>query len=260
MIKDELCGWLLLHRRGVMGTVIFHLVLAIAFLGVKISQADVHVEMEIVMEAPDEEEVEQQRAEERRREEIRQRASGEEVERMLRSIAVNENIEAQSAQPMENISDYIDEIRAELAEAGGDGRYAARRNEHYRSDSLRWAQDREEQALDSLKSVFYAGESSVSYNLEGRYARFLPIPVFKCESGGNWAQDREEQALDSLKSVFYAGESSVSYNLEGRYARFLPIPVFKFQMRVGRQGGGHDCSESPGDGGRCRSGAGSVRE
>ena len=68
----------------------------------------------------------------------------------------------QSAQPMENISDYIDEIRAELAEAGGDGRYAARRNEHYRSDSLRWAQDREEQALDSLKSVFYAGESSVS--------------------------------------------------------------------------------------------------
>ena len=149
MIKDELCGWLLLHRRGVMGTVIFHLVLAIAFLGVKISQADVHVEMEIVMEAPDEEEVEQQRAEEQRREEIRQRASGEEVERMLRSIAVNENIEAQSAQPMENISDYIDEIRAELAEAGGDGRYAARRNEHYRSDSLRWAQDREEQALAS---------------------------------------------------------------------------------------------------------------
>ena len=184
MIKDELCGWLLLHRRGVMGTVIFHLVLAIAFLGVKISQADVHVEMEIVMEAPDEEEVEQLRAEERRREEIRQRASGEEVKRMLRSIAVNENIEAQSAQPMENISDYIDEIRAELAEAGGDGRYAAWRNEHYRSDSLRWAQDREEQALDSLKSVFYAGESSVSYNLEGRYARFLPIPVFKCESGG----------------------------------------------------------------------------
>lgn len=184
MIKDELCAWLLLHRRGVMGTVIFHLVLAIAFLGVKISQADVHVEMEIVMEAPDEEEVEQLRAEEQRREEIRQRASGEEVERMLRSIAVNENIEAQPAQPMENISDYIDEIRAELAEAGGDGRYAARRNEHYRSDSLRWAQDREEQALDSLKSVFYAGESSVSYNLEGRYARFLPIPVFKCESGG----------------------------------------------------------------------------
>ena len=149
MIKDELCGWLLLHRRGVMGTVIFHLVLAIAFLGVKISQADVHVEMEIVMEVPDEEEVEQQRAEEQRREEIRQRASGEEVERMLRSIAVNENIEAQSAQPMENISDYT----------------------------------------------------------------LCPFPA---DTG--------------------------------------------IQMRVGRQGGGHDCSESPGDGGRCRSGAVSVRE
>lgn len=41
-----------------------------------------------------------------------------------------------------------------------------------------------EQELDSLKSTFYSGESSVSYNLKGRYARILPIPVFKCESGG----------------------------------------------------------------------------
>ena len=35
-----------------------------------------------------------------------------------------------------------------------------------------------------MKSTFYAGESSVSYNLKDRYARFLPIPVFKCEYGG----------------------------------------------------------------------------
>ena len=44
--------------------------------------------------------------------------------------------------------------------------------------------DKREQELDSLKSTFYAGESSVSYNLKDRYARFLPIPVFKCEYGG----------------------------------------------------------------------------
>ncbi len=35
-----------------------------------------------------------------------------------------------------------------------------------------------------MKSTFYSGESSVSYNLKERYARFLPIPVFKCEFGG----------------------------------------------------------------------------
>ncbi|MEI3153784.1 MAG: hypothetical protein V8S95_00690 [Odoribacter sp.] len=27
----------------------------------------------------------------------------------------------------------------------------------------------------------------MSYNLKDRYARFLPIPVFKCEYGGRWS-------------------------------------------------------------------------
>lgn len=183
-MKEQVYQWLILHRRGVMGTVIFHLLLAICFLGVSISQADVHYEIEIVMEVPDEEEVRQQREEEQRQEDIRRQASGEEVERMLRSIAVNENVE-RAEHPMERVEDYIDEIRKELeTAAGNDGRYVARRDEHYQKDSLQWAHGKEEQALDSLKSVFYVGESSVSYDLEGRYARILPIPVFKCESGG----------------------------------------------------------------------------
>ena len=183
-MKEQVCQWLILHRRGVMGTVIFHLLLAICFLGVSISQADVHYEIEIVMEVPDEEEVRQQREEEQRQEDIRRQASGEEVERMLRSIAVNENVE-RAEHPMERVEDYIDEIRKELeTAAGNDGRYVARRDEHYQKDSLQWAHGKEEQALDSLKSVFYVGESSVSYDLDGRYARILPIPVFKCESGG----------------------------------------------------------------------------
>ncbi|MEI3153770.1 MAG: hypothetical protein V8S95_00600 [Odoribacter sp.] len=41
------------HRRGIMGTVIFYLLLAILLLGMEIRKVEVHAEMEIVMEAPD---------------------------------------------------------------------------------------------------------------------------------------------------------------------------------------------------------------
>ena len=40
--------WIIPHRRGIMGTVIFHLVLAIFLLSMEISRIQVHTEMEIV--------------------------------------------------------------------------------------------------------------------------------------------------------------------------------------------------------------------
>lgn len=172
------------HRRGIMGTVIFHLLLAILFLSMEISRVAVHTEMEIAMDAPEQEEVQKKAEEEQRKEEIRQKSSEEEVSRMLRSIAVNENIPERRKQTETNVQQYVDDILKELEEDGTSGRYKARQDKHFKKDSLQNARDRKEQELDSLKSTFYSGESSVSYNLKDRYARFLPIPVFKCEFGG----------------------------------------------------------------------------
>lgn len=175
----------ILHRYGIMGTVIFHLLIAILFMSMQISRVRVHTEMEIEMEAPDKEEQQKQEQEEQRKEKIRQKTADEEVERMLRSIAVNENVKVSEEQAEHtNVEDYINEVLDELRENGDDGRYQAKRDKHYKQDSLQRARDLREQELDSLKSTFYAGESSVSYNLKDRYARILPIPVFKCESGG----------------------------------------------------------------------------
>ncbi len=183
-IKKYLEIWVIPHRRGIMGTVIFHLLLAILLLGMGISRMTVHSEMEIVMDVPEPEQIEKQQQEKQRKEEIRQKSSAEEVERMLRSIAVNENMKTQTDRQADNVEQYIDEIVQELQESGSEGRYKAQRDKNFRQDSLLNARDRREQELDSLKSTFYAGESSVSYNLKDRYARFLPIPVFKCEFGG----------------------------------------------------------------------------
>ena len=183
-IRKYIETWIVPHRRGIMGTVIFHLLLAILFLSMEISKVTVHAEMEIVMDAPDPEQIQKQEQEEQRKEEIRQKSATEEVERMLRSIAVNENVKERQLSREAKVQEYVDEIRQELQENGENGRYKAKQDKHYKRDSLQHARDRQEQKLDSLKSTFYAGESSVSYNLKDRYARFLPIPVFKCEFGG----------------------------------------------------------------------------
>lgn len=187
-MKKHILNWMVPHRRGIMGTVIFHLLLAILFLSMEISKVTVHEEMEIVMDVPEPEQLQKQEQEERRKEEIRQKSSAEEVERMLRSIAVNENAQDHRDSRENRVREYVDEIRKELEEEGN-GQYKVKRDKHYKQDSLQNAEDRREERLDSLKSTFYAGESSVSYNLKDRYARFLPIPVFKCENGGTVVVD-----------------------------------------------------------------------
>ncbi|MEG2276343.1 MAG: energy transducer TonB [Odoribacter sp.] len=183
-LKEYLIKVVVPHRRGIMGTVIFHLLLAIFLLSMEISRMNAHTEMEIVMETPAPEEVQKKVEEEQRKKEIRQQSAAEEVERMLRSIAVNENTKPQQKERATDVQRYVDEIRKELEAEGEDGRYRAKRDKNYKQDSLQRVRDRREQELDSLKSVFYSGKSSVSYNLKDRYARFLPIPVFKCEFGG----------------------------------------------------------------------------
>ena len=171
--------WIIPHRRGIMGTVIFHLVLAIFLLSMEISRIQVHTEMEIVMDTPTPEERQKKEEEQQRKEEIRQKTSQEEVERMLRSIAVNENAVQPEKRADASVQQYVDEILKELEEEGNSGRYKAQRDKNYQKDSLQNDRDKREQELDSLKSTFYAGESSVSYNLKDRYARFLPNPEIK---------------------------------------------------------------------------------
>lgn len=171
-----------------MGTVIVHLLALIVLLSVQISSMKVPAVIEIVMELPEPEEIQKVLEEKEKKEEVQRKSSAEEVEQMLRSIAVNENADkSRKSKAESNVQDYIDEVMAELEngeDIGKDGRYKPKRDKNFLKDSLQHVRDRKEQALDSLKSTFYSGKSSVSYNLKDRYARVLPIPVFKCEFGG----------------------------------------------------------------------------
>lgn len=172
------------HKHGIMGTLIFHLLAAIFFLSMGIAGLRIPEGTEIELEALPESEQRKMEEEKLRKEEIRKKTSREEVQKMLQSIAVNENADRRSGKTAD-AQKYIDEVMKELErENASSGKYKPEKDRHYQADSLRNLRDRKETELDSLKSTFYSGESSVSYNVAGRFARLLPIPVFQCEFGG----------------------------------------------------------------------------
>ena len=184
-IRDSLLDWLKEHRHGVMGTVIFHLVLAIFLVCVGISRLDSQQRMEIEIDMPEPEIVQQKQEEQKKKEQILQQSADEEVNEMFRSLAVNEDAVKKNAetQPHERVEEYIEQIQEEIDSDYG-GRYRANKNKHYKEDSIRVQRDKKERMLDSLQSTVYVGKSSVSYNIKGRYKTYLPIPVYKCEFGG----------------------------------------------------------------------------
>ena len=184
-IRDSLLDWLKEHRHGVMGTVIFHLVLAIFLVCVGISRLDSQQRMEIEIDVPEPEIVQQKQEEQKKKEQILQQSADEEVNEMLRSLAVNEDAVKKNTetQPHERVEEYIEQIQEEIDSDYG-GRYRANKNKHYKEDSIRVQRDKKERMLDSLQSTVYVGKSSVSYNIKGRYKTYLPIPVYKCEFGG----------------------------------------------------------------------------
>lgn len=183
--RDSLLDWLKEHRHGVMGTVIFHLVLAIFLVCVGISRLDSQQRMEIEIDMPTPEIVQQKQEEQEKKEQILQQSADEEVNELLRSLAVNEDVVKKNAetQPHERVKEYIEQIQEEIDSDYG-GRYRANKNKHYKEDSIRVQRDKKERMLDSLQSTVYVGKSSVSYNIKGRYKTYLPIPVYKCEFGG----------------------------------------------------------------------------
>ena len=170
------------HRHELMVTIIFHLLFFIILLSLELKKVVIYEETSIELVSETIKKLEEKKEIEKKIEEIRKKVSDSEVEKMLRSIAVNEDIKPSKNQ--ENVQNYIDEYQKEISQNDYGDRYKHKKDKDFTKDSLQNANDNKLQKLDSLKSTFYSGKSSVSYSLKGRYAVYLPIPVFKCPEGG----------------------------------------------------------------------------
>ena len=186
----EFTELLYIHKYGLMGTIGFHLVLAIFFVSFKINNAGPVSEASILIEFPEEivekieEEKEEEKEEKKEEKVIPAEETEESINKLLKSIAVNEELASKSREKAsQEVDDYIKELQQELDQQHAN-LYKNNNKESFIKDSIQHTEEEAKRKLDSLQTVFYSGPSSVSYSLKNRYKTFLPIPVFKCENDG----------------------------------------------------------------------------
>ena len=188
-LYTEFIGFLKRNKYGVMGTIAFHMIVIILLLAFQLNTKREFLESEIFIDIPPEVAEQFLKEEQEKIEEALEEKNSEiskSVDELLRSIAVNQNVQKSESDPQRNLDKMIDEIRKDLDQYGSDD--AADGNgdlSEFNKDSISAEEAKEKQRLlDSLESIEYSGPSSVYYILEGRHKIYLPIPVFKCEGEG----------------------------------------------------------------------------
>jgi TonB family protein len=160
------------HRRGIYATIIFHLCLLTALMGIKINAVQQQTPSAIEIDFEDTQE-----------ELLRQKAQQLEIQRELAQELYNHaaaqseylrNAIVNEESPKENrdkVFDENDELQRRI-----EATYQMMR------------QSSDDAALPSpSKSADakpYAGPSVLSYLVQGRQAAYLPVPAYKCEAGG----------------------------------------------------------------------------
>ncbi|MFW5657037.1 MAG: energy transducer TonB [Bacteroidota bacterium] len=168
------------NARGILGTLIFHLLLLNVFFILRMSalKSEQHVEMAIEFEELEENEpvIPVDKNKEYVEEELQQID-----EDMARNIAVNRANENLA----EEISteNYIDELKRELnidelfPEQGSDEEF------------LPEFKEAREQEKASEEITEYSGPTRIEYYLENRTKRYIHVPVYKCEGSGKVSLD-----------------------------------------------------------------------
>lgn len=194
-----------LYRRniyGVIGTLVFHILLFSTFLLADVDIKGNVKEEEIIIEFP-EEMFEPELNEPETQEENKQEIPPEQNTNTRTNIASN-----QSA--TENITTSTDDFFDEdyLKEVEAAKKLVSNVNENLAkevidlSDIKMPVETTEGMDRDSIKNIIYAGESNIIYYLENRYHISLPVPVYLSQGGGTVVVDivvnRQGKVVDAV--------------------------------------------------------------
>lgn len=175
---------------GILGTIAFHLALAILFLLLRMSSVKSGMESVIYVdfeEQPEQDALPGEDQEQRLKAEVDQRMDRLLAEKM-KNIPVNV---AASEDEKISTEKYVEQLKEQLSEDRPDEWY---RNQE-RLRELTEAQERADlyaapEDQDSGKvNEAYKGPTTITYSLEGRYYLHLPIPVYRCEGEGEVTVD-----------------------------------------------------------------------
>lgn len=177
---------------GVMGTLVFHILLISAFLLADVDMKGNVKKDEIIIEFPDLipelEELTEQQVEEK---EDQDNPETNNLEKIVQSNAASNQLAAQkttsSAEEFfdneyqkeidaarQLVSDVTNQLSKEIIDI---------------NDIKMPVETTEGMERDSIKNIIYAGESNIVYYLENRYHISLPIPVYLSQGGGKVVVD-----------------------------------------------------------------------
>lgn len=201
---------------GILGTIIFHLIVAILIMSFQIRSLTVQkrdmFEIEFLAE--------EQTAEEEKLVEVPVTT----IEKILQGdeelLNIARNL-ANRSDPRVNPDDYIDMVKEELIKSGklsADNYIDERKREADKSDeNLAFndeskVQDDQNKPTESQEmAANYKGPTRIYYELEGRTHTYLPIPIYKCQGSGKVALRIEVNQKGNVeKTQVIASESTTS--------------------------------------------------
>ncbi|QIA08448.1 hypothetical protein [Draconibacterium halophilum] len=181
-----------LYRRnvyGVIGTLVFHILLFSAFLLADVNIKGNTIEEAILIEFP-EELLEQEMIEPETLEENTDQASSQENSNTRTNIASNRTATENTTTSTEEFfdDDYLKEVEAAKQLVSNVNQNLAKETVDL-SDIEMPVETTEGMDRDSIKNVIYAGESNIVYHLENRFHLSLPVPVYLSQGGGTVVVD-----------------------------------------------------------------------
>jgi hypothetical protein len=201
---------------GILGTVIFHLIVAIIIMSFQLRSLKVQsrdmFEIEFLAEEKTKEDEQLKEIPVTSIEKILQ--GDEEMLNIARNLA-------NKADPRVNRDDYIDMVKEELIKSGklSENNYideqkkqAEKPDENLAFKDESKVKDDQDKATESQEmAANYKGPTRIYYELEGRNHTYLPIPIYKCEGSGKVALRIEVSQKGIVeKTLVIASESTTS--------------------------------------------------
>nr|WP_321485843.1 hypothetical protein [uncultured Draconibacterium sp.] len=176
-----------LYRRnvyGVIGTLVFHILLFSAFLLADVDIKGNVKEEAILVEFP-EEMLEPEITEPETQEENTDQPNREQNTNTRTNIASNRSATENTTTSTDEFfdDDYLKEVEAAKQLVSNVNKNLAKETVDL-SDIKMPVETTEGMDRDSIKNVIYAGESNIVYYLENRYHISLPVPVYLSQGGG----------------------------------------------------------------------------
>lgn len=207
---------------GVIGTLLFHILLFSTFLLADIDIKGSVKEQAILIEFP-EELAEPEFIEPKEKEESTDHSDYEQNNNTRSNIASNRAANQNTTESTEDFfnDDYLNEIEAAKKLVSSVNQNLAKETVDL-SEIEMPVETTDGLDRDSIKSLIYVGESNIVYHLENRYHLSLPVPVYLTQGGGTVVVDivvnsqgkvveaspRENSMLKDEKLCAYAKEAA----------------------------------------------------